>query len=136
MEALKAFLDLILPPSTRAERRKAALAVFHIGVLAFVLWGMGWLGVIGYPGLARANDVDDKIEQAVKPINQKLDALAQVTQQIRIDQVAARIRDLQMAYCATTDHDVANRLALEIETSQLEYRRLTGDRYPVQSCVR
>ncbi len=73
--------------------------------------------------VAWADDVDDKINSAMKPVLQQLKEQNDALREIRKDQLATKLRELHTILCATPDRVTVARMA-----------DLTGDRYPFDRC--
>jgi hypothetical protein len=92
--------------------------------------------------VARADDVDRKITSALQPVTAQLGAITsqlagqdEVLKSIRADQLATKLRELKRTCCvAGSDPDIKARMDAEIESTQREYRALTGERYPLPEC--
>lgn len=144
---------LMLADVTPAERTRFAQIAWRTIVTAHIAWACGLLAPFGLTGFVFADDVDSKIEEAIEPIQAQLGAIAtQITVEaerskkrddeidaglkaIRTDQISAKLRDLTRTYClAGTDKAIKERMNIEIERAQLEYRKLTGERYPLPDC--
>jgi len=108
----------------RLNRKDQALILRVLWVLfvsIHIAWACGWLTAIGLVGFARANDVSQ--------VQQTVNASARVTlsQEIR-----AQIR----VRCASTDQNVVDSLTRYIDSLQVEYERIVGQRYPEPECKR
>lgn len=106
----------------RLSRKDQALILRVLWVLTVsihIAWACGWLTAIGLVGFARADDVS----QVQKTVN----ASARVTlsQEIR-----AQIR----VRCVSTDQNVVDSLTRYIDSLQVEYERIAGQRYPEAEC--
>lgn len=145
MSEIRELLTTILFDSTPEEKAKLFRAMFRIAALVFVVWSIGLMRPFGLGGFAKADDVEVKrneaIEVAVGPIRTQLSMITtqltiqdQVLKQIRIDQLATKLRDLHNIECTTKDHNGLDRIATEIEATQRQYRDLTGERYPFEAC--
>lgn len=106
------------------------------GVLSMIGTGLPLVGRI-----ALAAEVDSKIAQAVGPINAQLATITaqqaeqgEVLKQIRIDQVATKLRELRRIQCANHDEHASDRLDLELRRAQRDYYALTGESYRFEAC--
>ena len=53
---------------------------------------------------------------------------------IRAEQIATRLRELKTMLCNAANHADSARLNTDIEVAQRQYKRITGERYPVPEC--
>lgn len=143
MGKLDIFLDAVLGANSTPEERARVVRIgFRVVVAGSLLWAFGLLSPFGLVGFARANDVDDKIQAAVEPVRAQLGAITtqlaaqdEVLRNIRIDQLATKLRELKRACCLSGgDPEVRHRMEEEIERAQRNYRELTGERYPLPEC--
>lgn len=135
----EALLELFPPDVPRLVRWRLMVSFVCALMLGHLMLACGF--VPGFDGFAMADEVDDKIDQAMAPVRAQL---GQITSQIaaqddtitaiRLDQIAARLRELQQQRCAATDHDVIEAIDFDIESRQREYRALAGERYPLPPC--
>ena len=145
MGEFRNLLSALLFDSTPEEKAKLSRAMFRIAGLVFVVWSLGTFRPVGLGGFAKADDIEKKrteaIEAAVGPLRMQLTTITtqltvqdQVLKQIRIDQLATKLRDLHNMQCATDDKDALSRIATEINNTQIQFRVLTGERYPFEAC--
>ncbi len=149
MEKLKTIWDILLFDSSPGEKLHAARVGFRLGVLVFAIWGVGLLSPVGLSGFAKANEVDEKIQAAIDPINEqlaeikakelssikiKLEDSERIQKRILAAQISSQLRDLNRLRCSTGDVAVRSRMEQDIEDAEQEYRGLTGERYPLPAC--
>lgn len=140
MEILKTILGAIFMDGTPEERARALRVAFRVVLVGYMTWGAGYLASLGLGGFARADEVDTKITAAIAPIAAQVGNVqtvqaqqSEVLKQIRVDQLGTKLRELHRVCCATPRADDISheRLNIEIEQAQREYRALTGERYPL-----
>lgn len=142
MGAVRDVLYALLGDASPEERARLFRLIYRVCVTGALFWSFGFLSPVGLQGFANVNEVDDKVQIAVEPIRAQL---GQITTQlavqdgtlksIRIDQLATKLRELKRTCClAGSDHEVRARMEREIESSQQEYRAITGERYPLPEC--
>ena len=135
MGAIKDIISAMLFDATVEEKAKFARISYRIMVSVFMAWALGMFTFAGFQGFATEADVEQKRSEALKPIQADLGDLKEGVKAIRTDQLGAKLRDLRQMWCAATDHDAKSRLASEIDKTQLEYKKLVGDRYPFEACL-
>lgn len=86
------------------------------------------LGYAGYSYLNHASAGD------IQKIAEKVDKNTESINQVLILQLSESLRNLQRQRCATDDRDARRTLSRTIDDLQSNYRRLTGERFPLQSC--
>lgn len=140
-DLVELFFDGDGPTPTHVRVTRTLFRV--LGVL-FVAWAAGlfepWTS-----GFARADEVDKKIAATIVPLQKQVADIAnvqtqqsEVLKQIRIDQLGQKLRDLHRACCAVprSDQALKERMKVEIEYTQREYRALAGERYPMpEDCI-
>lgn len=140
MNALRDLISMIFGEASPEERARILRIAYRIAVLGSLLWAFGTFAPIGITGFARADDVDDKITSALEPVAKQVAGVAtvqaqqgEILKQMRIDQLGAKLRELHHTCCVTPRADDISheRLNIEIEATQREYRALTGERYPL-----
>lgn len=140
MSALRDLIAMIFGEASPEERARILRMAYRIAVSGALLWAYGLLAPVGLVGFARADDVDQKITAAVAPIAAQVSNVqavqvqqSEVLKQIRVDQLGQKLRELHRVCCATPRADDISheRLNIEIEATQREYRALTGERYPL-----
>lgn len=104
------------------DRKKQALLIRLLWVIAVsghIAWACGWLVTLGLVGFARADEL--------KELRQTVQASARVTlsQEIRAQ---ARIR------CLSSDVQIRDSITRYIDSLQVEYERIAGQRFPEPSC--
>lgn len=131
--------ELFPPDVPRVVRWRLMMALTMAFMIFHVAWACGLLP--GFEGFARANEVDDKINDKLQPIYGQLGAITsqlsesqKVQNRILQSQIAAQLRDLHRLKCSTQDDDVRSRMERDIEEAQQEYRVLSGERYPLPAC--
>lgn len=149
MEKLETLWHILMYDSSPGEKLHAARVGFRLGVLVFVVWGAGFLAPLGLSGFAKANEVDQKIKAAVDPIYEQLEAIKsrelkeinnkletgeRMQKRILATQISAQLRDLNRMRCSTSDNTLRSRMEQDIEEAELEYKGLTGERYPLPAC--
>lgn len=142
MSAIRDVFAALLDDANPEERSRLLRLVYRISVAASLLWAFGLLSGFGLQGFARADAVDDKVQSAVEPIRAQLGAITtqlavqdSTLKNIRIDQLATKLRELKRTCClAGSDPEVRARMEREIEATQQEYRSLTSERYPLPEC--
>ena len=132
-------LELLPPDIPRLVRWRLTIALAIAMLFFHVAWACGL--VPGVPGFARADEVDEKIGEKLKPLYEQVGQIAkqqadtdEVVKEIRADQLAQRIRELQALRCTNGNRHDNERIDSEIESAQRPYRKLMGERYPVARC--
>lgn len=135
------FIDFLIGDATPEERLRLARITFRVIVSIHIMWACGLLAPLGLTGFVFADEVDSKIQQAVEPVNRKLSAIESklernedIQKRILTAQIAAQLRDLNRLRCSTADEHVRLRMERDIEEAEMEYKTLTGERYPLASC--
>lgn len=146
MGELVEVLKAIVFDSTAVEKAKLSRVAFRFFLTISILWIVGAFSTIGFRGMARAEDVDEKIQQAVQsstvPLAKQLQAVittqndqAETLRQIRMDQLSQKLREFQRLWCnPKLDLEARVRIEQEIETSQRQYKTLAGERYSLGTC--
>lgn len=137
---VKDVLIELFPPDVPRLVRWRLMISFTCAVFLFhIAWACGF--VPGVPGFALADDVDQKIDQAMQPVRAQLGQITtqiasqdDILKSIRLDQLAARIRDLQQQRCEAKDRHVKESIDEEIDRQQRQYRVLAGERCPLPAC--
>ena len=80
--------QILLYDSSPGERLHAARVIFRLGILLFIIWGIGLFAPIGLYGFAKANEVDEKIKAAVDPIYVQLDEIKESELKLIKDKLA------------------------------------------------
>lgn len=125
---------------TEEQIRGAVIVLWRGGVVVTALWIVGAFQNQGFPGFARADEVDQKIEKAIEPIKKELSEqrtiLDTVSEQLTAtlaESKAAEIRHLVSRRCKETDPREKDRINKEVDRKQEEYVKLRGQRYVI-SC--
>ena len=133
-----ALLELFPPDVPRLLRWRLMVSAVCAGMVVHILAACGLMP--GFTGFVLAEDVDQKIEDAMEPVRAQLGQITtQIAEQddvlkaIRLDQLAARLRELQKQRCAAVDHGTEEALDEDIER-QRSYRSLAGERCPLPPC--
>lgn len=134
------FLSHLVPPgmdSTMKWRSAASLAILVLMIHAFAI--RGWLP--GVVGMARADDIDTRIEARLEPIQRQLNALetqSKATNDLLkaslLSQYTRDIRAAVAAKCATTDSRERERIDNTIESFQQQYESVADKRYALPRC--
>lgn len=118
---MRDLITAIFPPGVPAVMKwRLSVFVFIVAFLGHVGWACGYLGPIGLGG-GFALAADQKATDA------KLTRILQL-------QISERIRSLSYERCLVIGHDAKARKAGEIEEWQMQYRQLSGERYPEPGC--
>jgi hypothetical protein len=140
MGLLKEFLTALLFDARPEDRARLVRFSFRLFITCYVAWAIGAFSAFGFNGVARAGEIDDKIQAAVAPIRAEVQAVStqissqdEVLKEIRMEQIASQLRDLQTLRCKS-DSDGRERMDAEIEVAERKYRALSGDRYPLPPC--
>lgn len=120
--------ELFPPDVPRIVRWRLVVAGVMTFMVFHILWACGLLP--GVSGFAQADDVEYKFAE----IKKQLKDSSEVQKKILQAQLAAQLRDLHKIRCGSSDENVKLRLDREIDEAQLEYKTLTGERYPLQAC--
>lgn len=116
-DAITGKFSALVPPGIKPHLKwRLVVSGSIMGILLFICWAMGWLGV---PGLARAADV----EQLQKRVN--ISAQLNLATEIRL-QVRAR--------CMVPDQVTKDSITRYIDDLQRQYKEIAGDRYPEAPC--
>jgi hypothetical protein len=136
-------LDALFPEDNPEDRARTYRVLFRVIVAVHVLFAWNLFSPFGLHGFAVADEVDEKIKQAVQPVQTQLVAITgqlemqdAVLRSIRTDQISTKIRDLVRTACESKSDAVRERMQSEIERAELEYVKLTGGRYPIPDCTR
>jgi len=142
-------IDVLMFDSSPSERLKTLRVFFRLGILVCILWVVGLLSPLGLSGMARADEVDKKIKDAIDPINAqlaeirdkelssiktKLEDSARIQRRILTAQISSQLRDLNRLRCSTGDMIVRQRMEQDIEEAEQQYLILTSERYPLTAC--
>lgn len=132
---IELLIKLAVGGLTEEERRVGWKLVTTIGyravMVGLMLWGYGWLQFMGWGnGFARADDVDEKIKEAVKPLfaaqtrqGEMLKAFEDLLNEQLASGVATEIRYLVGMRCKGPDAYERERIQKEIDRKQEEYKR-------------
>lgn len=142
MGAVRDVLSAFLMDATPEERARVFRLLFRLVVSVYITWAVGMYAPLGFNGVARADEVDQKIKGALQPVTAQLGQITtqlagqdEVLKQIRADQLATKLRELKRTCCLVgADPSVKARMEFEIEQAQRQYRSLTGERYPLPEC--
>lgn len=127
-----------LTPEERKVMSGALAKVGWRGMLAFhILWACGWLASIGIgSGFAKADETDDKIARAVEPIRTEqaeqramITSLTEVVADQIVSTIAGEIRLLYAKRCVEPTFQERDRLQVEIDKKQREYRKYRQRNY-------
>jgi hypothetical protein len=99
--------------------RGAIIVGWRLVLVAHIAFACGWLTFLGLPGFALASDQ--------RNTDAKLTKILQL-------QISERIRSLSYERCVVIGHDAKARKAGEIEEWQLQYKQISGERYPEPGC--
>lgn len=116
------------PEDGRILRRAGFTIFWRMGFVTFVLFSMGWLGIIGLVGFDRSDAVDRKIAGAVTPL---ATTLSSVQIDVRNQGAAAKEQTLQVLRTAIVDAQVKKCRSSKTETAAI-YRQMVmeaQDRY-------
>ncbi len=128
-------LNFLRPPED-ASPKSIRRWNFNVSITMLILGGFCIFSVSPY-GFAWAGDmrqVDQKIEKAVAPTNQKLDSLAKLVTDSLATGKAAAIRSVISKRCKTQGFMERDELAREKDRLQEEYRTLKGEFYREPEC--
>lgn len=71
----------------------------------------------------------------IKELSERVGDNTKKIDKVLMLQIAESLRNLQNQKCVTTDHEARRVLSQTIDDLQAEYRRITGERYPLQDCT-
>jgi len=132
-------LKTLIPPNINAVLKwRLAVTVCLIALGFIAAWGIGVLPWSS--GVAMADNVDTKIQNAIQPINAKLAVNTGFLKTLVLAEYAESIRGTLRARCKATDPQEKDRLNRELERKQTEYQSVTktatqpGRRYPEPDC--
>lgn len=134
-----ALIELFPPDVPRLVRWRLAISLAIAMFMVHIAWACGLMP--NASGFARADDVDEKISAAVDTLYKEIGKVAkqqsdtdEVVKEIRAEQIATRLRELKTMLCNAANHTDSARLNTDIEVAQRQYKRITGERYPVPEC--
>lgn len=134
-----ALIELFPPDVPRLVRWRLAVSLALAMFCIHIAWACGLMP--NASGFARADDVDEKISAAVDTLYKEIGKVAKqqadtddVVKEIRAEQIATRLRELRAVLCNAANHTDSARLNTDIEVAQRQYKRITGERYPVPEC--
>lgn len=117
MNAVSETFKQLIPPGIKPHLKwRLAVSLSLAGILIYAIWSLGLLGV---PGFARADDVNQ--------LQRRVDISAQLT-------LAAEIRVQVRARCTVADQTTKEAITRYIDDLQRQYKAIAGDRYPEGSC--
>lgn len=145
---LESIWDAVWGGATPDDRRKFMRISFRFAVAFHIAWACGFLQPVGLIGFAWASDVSDAINHTEKvhaellaPVNKRLDEISaqlketqELSKKLLVGQLTQQLRDLHRIRCMTGDQSTRYRLEQDIEEAQINYRLLTGERYPLTPC--
>src|SRR5574343_1670716 len=106
MGAVRDVLSSFLMDATPEERARVFRLLFRLVVSVYITWAIGVYAPLGFNGVARADDVDQKIQGALQPVTAQLGQITtqlagqdEVLRQIRADQLATKLRELKRTCC-------------------------------------
>lgn len=138
--------DLITGGLTKEEarvvRRAGFLVLWRLGFVMFVCFAMGWFGVIGLAGFARADEVDRKIAVAIQPLsvsiaqqNAAVKQLADAANEQTLALLRVAITDGLVKKCHAPKDETKLIYRRQVDEAQVRYYKLTGAYYPEHSCA-
>ena len=123
------------PRSVKHYRLRTALvACSSFLSIVFIVLPALFVGLPKLGQVAWAGEVDDKIAKAIEPVLTEQRAQGEVLKEIRIDQLATKLRELHALRCQADSYGRA-RVDREIDPAQRKYFELTGYRYPLPACT-
>lgn len=140
MGKVRELIDDLDPEGSPADHARFLRLFYRVTLVLFVIWALGQFKYFGFPGFARANEVDEKVQAAIEPLRAEIGKVVkaqgdqdEVLKSIRIDQLESKLRELQIIKCRIVESDT-DRLDTEIEVAQRAHRALTGERYALPPC--
>jgi len=122
-------LELLPPDIPRLVRWRLTIALAIAMLFFHVAWACGL--VPGVPGFARADEVDEKIGEKLKPLYEQVGQIAkqqadtdEVVKEIRADQLAQRIRELQALRCTNGNRFIGVNIFARLFTEKVRYAAL------------
>lgn len=131
------FLKYFLPPNGKATdgdvfRWRLFISLFVLAMGFHVAWVCGF--VPGLSGVAFADDVEQKIDTRLKPIEEKLTKVSTGVDTLLKMEYSQSIRNEMQALCNTEDQRERDRINTTIERLQEAYIAVAGARYATPSC--
>lgn len=130
------FLKYLVPPEDDAGPRRwlvwrSSVAGVALIALLIGLAGLGWIPAVD--GFAYAEDIDDKIERALEPVNLRLTSIEDsqlvsglyLTRLVKSD-IAQDIHAEKAAWCRADDSHEKQRLREKLDELQIEYEKVAG----------
>lgn len=105
---------------TRSQKSLLLRIGWVILVTTHIAWACGWLGVLGLIGFAKADEL--------KELRQTVQASARVT-------LSQEIRAQATIRCRVTDQYAKDSITRYIDSLQIEYERIAGQRLTEPPCV-
>ncbi len=147
MSKFLSYLRCLIPPGSKATAKQ--VFAWRSGVAATAVVALLGVGVvfgaferIKILGFARAEEIDDKIEMALVPVNARLLSIetSQTTQGLYLTRlvksdIAQDIYAEKAAWCRTDDDHEKQRLREKLDLLQQEYKDLAGMRCTEPDCA-
>jgi len=129
----------VFPPMDGMMRWRVTVSMVIVALVVHVAWSCGWIP--GVSGLARADEIDDKIDEKLEPVERKLELLAtetaglsELVKQSLKSQYSESIRRAASARCQLSNPSERRRINDTIERYQQDYESIAGTRYPIPAC--
>jgi len=142
MEALSKVVPFIAgllpdPDATHEELHVWRLRIVFCQIFAFiVMLSLSGIAYVAFTTFVSADELDLKIQKAVKPIEMKVDSLDVLVRQQLAVTLSTQIRDARRRWCAAPiDSMDRERTQQDIDRLQDEYYRVKGERYSVLPCA-
>lgn len=120
-------------------RWRVIISIAIMALFVHVAWACDWIP--GVSGLARADEIDDKIDAKLEPVERKLDtltrqttSLSELVKQSLKSQYSEALRKAVAARCNADSADERRRINDTIERYQQDYDSVAGERYPLPGC--
>lgn len=125
------------PEASHEELHVWRLRIVFCQIFAFfIIGGLVASSYMAFSTFVSADELDLKIQKAVKPIEQKVDSLDLLVRQQLAVTLSTQIRDARRRWCAAAvDSSDRERTQQDIDRLQDEYFRVKGERYSVLPCA-
>lgn len=127
-DAMKELFPPEVPP---VVKWRFAHFIAAIVFLVFMLWALGAFLIFGFPGFARASDLEEKVETVstqIASVNQEIKAL-------KTDQLEQRIYDTERLRCSATTSESRRFYQGQVNKMMREYFNLTGIALDLPICA-
>lgn len=112
-----------MPPGSPRTKREWLISIVIFAIVVWILWAMGAMTAIGFPGLARAENVEKRLNS--------IEAKQDLQLMLALGTEVCRIYYLRMGAQGL----LLQQLNQSFDEKQRQYEEVAGARYPVIECT-